>query len=306
MRCAIALILWISLGPMAFSASFDCNGPLNQIGRTICGNSALSKADEDLQASYRRALEVSLLREELETEQVDWRSSLLPDAADPRRLLDVYRKRISELQTEERASEPVSEAQAARACVTVPGMPKRTTCRVETFGGVKGDTSGTLRFQHLTFWDSDDAQQFPEEDIVVFRKVIGDPELVEPIAAAAGEAVIFDTVEFIESPIGNWILMTGHSGEHGYSEILYRDERAGRPALIDTGSWQEDLRRRVPDGFALAAYIKPDYRTMSAKAVFTIGGEPCCAANYITSIIQLGISVDRLVLETVRFERNTK
>ena len=116
-RYALVLIASISLAPAALAESFDCRGPLNQIQATICENPALSRADDDLAEVYRRALAADLMPQQLQAEQLYWLSTREAYSNDPVRLLQAYKKRISELRNEadswRRAGRPLTEVQAA-------------------------------------------------------------------------------------------------------------------------------------------------------------------------------------------------
>ncbi len=316
MRYAVVLITWISLAPAAFAASFDCSKSLSEVEAIICGNPTLSQADDDLAAAYRQAHALSLVPQELQAGQRGWLSarelSTLTYGNKSVALLEAYKKRISELQDQANAWRPanraLTEEQARQKCVTLPDIPSSLECRVEAFGDVKGNKDGMLRYQHLTYWGLDDGEQYPQEDIVVFQRSTAETATLKPVAAASQEAGIFDEVEIIKSSAARWLLITGHSGEHGYRSLLYKYE-AGRITGIDIDRWEHKLRlRQELRGFDLATWIRPDYAKMTADAVFTKDGRPpCCSTStqYVTAYARLGLSGDRLVLKDVRFERSS-
>ena len=305
MKYMASLVVWVCLVPMASAASYDCKRSLSQIEAAICGNSSLSRADDDLAAAYKSALSVNLLPQELQTQQHIWLSTRDRFSNDPTALLQVYRKRISELQRDADSWRPanakLTEEQARQTCVALPTNVDE--CRVEAFGNVNGSKAGELKYQQQSYWYK--GERGVEGSLVVFRSIAGKSPSLQPIAAASNEAYNFRSAELIESPVAQWLLITGNSGEHGYMEFLfaYRD---GAIAGIDTKSWQSELLRRKPEELDLADYILPDYRAMTATAVFTKNGDPfCCTNSYVAALIHLGLSGNRLTLKDVRFSRRT-
>jgi hypothetical protein len=89
---------------------------------------------------------------------------------------------------------------------------------------------------------------------------------------------------------------TGNSNESEY--YLWR---LGAWARIDSESWQQDFRRRIPGGLDLWKGIWVDVKALSADAdMFRPDDHNCCPTGG-TAHIQLGLRDLRLVLEAVRF-----
>ena len=63
-------MLLVSIG--AGAASFDCKKAKTEIEKTVCGDAALSKLDEELGRAYKRALAGASSPEPLRREQANW------------------------------------------------------------------------------------------------------------------------------------------------------------------------------------------------------------------------------------------
>lgn len=61
-RIPWVILGWIVLVTAVHAASFDCGKAASQMERLICSDSQLSKSDEDLAASYSRALKEVLIK----------------------------------------------------------------------------------------------------------------------------------------------------------------------------------------------------------------------------------------------------
>lgn len=74
-RCFIAILIFIFLSPAAFPASFNCTKAQSVTEKLICSDIGLSKLDEDLNASYKSAIEGSSDKSLVKQSQRDWLKS---------------------------------------------------------------------------------------------------------------------------------------------------------------------------------------------------------------------------------------
>jgi uncharacterized protein len=72
--CVMTYIMFLfgSLVPPAQAASFDCEKAVTKVEKLICGNSELSKLDEELSASYKTALQDEKQADSIKQAQKQW------------------------------------------------------------------------------------------------------------------------------------------------------------------------------------------------------------------------------------------
>lgn len=288
----------------ASAASFNCLGPLSQIEALICGDAALSRADEKLATVYDAALLLSPDPDLLRMEERFWLKTRSNNGdGKPETLLRAYSRRISTLEAQVAAwrstMHPLTEADAASVCAQIPDSPVND-CHVVEFTDVEGSQDGSLRYQRQAYGDTD------ERGIVVFQKIMGQKPSFLPIAIGYHEFAHFDKVALIKFGPTQLIEISGGSGMHERFSRLFA-YKSGQATEINTEAWHQDLERFIPKGFFLAADITPDYSTMTATAVFTKGGDPyCCASGYAIASVHLRIANDKVVLVSDRIRVSNK
>lgn len=138
MNCVLALFVLLVIALPAQAASFDCAKAGNEIEKVICGNNEISKLDERLSASYKKALAGAPDPAQFKMEQQAWlkirndacyilmgMSRLLSTYADEDCLIDLYKDRTQTLEYE--ASRSISErkkmwaSEAPLSMVALPG-----------------------------------------------------------------------------------------------------------------------------------------------------------------------------------------
>lgn len=109
-------ILWIALSCLfllttAHAASFDCAKSTSNTELLICGNTELSKLDDDLDKSYQQALASSKVKPSLTNAQRKWLRDVRNACLNVACLKSVYKLRISELLTRS----PTQESELPRS-----------------------------------------------------------------------------------------------------------------------------------------------------------------------------------------------
>lgn len=109
-------ISWIALSCLflftaAHAASFDCAKSASNTELLICGNTELSKLDDDLDKSYQQALASSKDKPSLTNEQRKWLRDVRNACLNVACLKSVYKLRISELRT----GSPAQESELSRS-----------------------------------------------------------------------------------------------------------------------------------------------------------------------------------------------
>jgi len=70
----ISAALLVLLPAVCYSASFDCNKAKSKVEKAICGDSELSKLDEDMATAYKFALKTHPVSGYVKARQKDWLS----------------------------------------------------------------------------------------------------------------------------------------------------------------------------------------------------------------------------------------
>jgi uncharacterized protein len=96
---SIAALATLLLPLPAFAASFDCAKAATAVERLICRTPALSQADEQLAAAYKRAFEQSRDTTPLAQDQSRWLRAVRNPCADTRCLGAAYAARLQVLAT---------------------------------------------------------------------------------------------------------------------------------------------------------------------------------------------------------------
>jgi uncharacterized protein YecT (DUF1311 family) len=81
-----------------FAPSFDCSKASNAQEKMICADRELSSLDVSLSQAYKRARDKSTDKDLIKKQQLNWIKSSVRTCADKSCLVDVYKKRITELQ----------------------------------------------------------------------------------------------------------------------------------------------------------------------------------------------------------------
>jgi len=114
-RTTWIVIGWLVLGFSAQAASFDCTKAGSKVEKLICGDAEISKLDEELNASYKAALQDAKQADSIKQEQKEWMKGR-NGCADAGCVQSAYRKRIEQLQLSQHA---VVQTQAATSPQTV-------------------------------------------------------------------------------------------------------------------------------------------------------------------------------------------
>jgi len=94
------------------------------------------------------------------------------------------------------------------------------------------------------------------------------------------------------------------TGSGNASEYYARKNRAWQ--RIESESWVEDVRKKIPAGLEIRKGIWPDMQTMTAKAgLYRTGDANCCPTGGAAKIA-LAIENDRFVVRSVAVERGSK
>jgi uncharacterized protein YecT (DUF1311 family) len=295
-------VLWPA-APAA-AASFNCAKASTPVETMICGDPALSAADEALAAIFAEALAATLDPQPLRTEQREWmrQRNKLAKTTD---LAAAYRDRTDALKAEigSRQAMPrdIAEAEAGTACFVLPEAAADLTCEVAETGAVEDDKGGSLRYQ---------LQGYKQDDLriaggaILFEPVAGKPGRLAPIAAAYGESAHYGRPKVVTAAVATFLLIPGSidgTGNFSAESLFLIDD--GKLRDVDVRSWQRDLERRLPKDMAPWKGIYPDYAKLTAgTALWQDGDANCCpTAGYAT--IRLGLKGQRLTLEQVAVKR---
>ena len=90
------LLLFVLFPPLSLAASFDCARAVTQMEKTICSDPELSKSDEDLAASYSRALKEASDPTAVKEQQREWLAAV-QHCTDVSCFRDAYSARIARL-----------------------------------------------------------------------------------------------------------------------------------------------------------------------------------------------------------------
>jgi uncharacterized protein YecT (DUF1311 family) len=96
-RKILSLIFFTIIAFECYAASFDCNKAASPAEKMICGDSALSALDDELNTAYKSALNAASNKQALKDAQRKWIKDDRNRCKDVQCLADVYTKRISEL-----------------------------------------------------------------------------------------------------------------------------------------------------------------------------------------------------------------
>ena len=299
MRRYLLLLAWLCLsaaGP-AGAASFDCAKTTTAVEETICEDPALSKADERLAEAYVSAMSVTLAPGALETEQSQWlsqRNKLI--GADPLRL--AYKSRIEEL-TEtadkwRKVPREISAERAEKTCVLPPDPPDGS-CRVESFGSIDAASDEALRYQIQAYRDGD---LWSAGGVAIFRATSGH---LTPLVLAAVDSAHFSAPRFAQS--GRVLVIPGHlEGTGNFNAGLVYLLEGGQLHAVDTESWLEELRHRLPKGMGAWKGIYPDYNAFTAETPLWKDGDGNCCPTAGRAFIRLELKNRRLATVDVQIK----
>lgn len=275
----------------AHAASFDCAKAAQPIEKLICGDPALSKADETMAAAYQSALTATLDPPALRDDQRDWQRNRPTTASD---LQATYAKRIASLNETADKWHAMPRTFAATklpgTCFITPEVETGQTCRVEESGKVDGDN--TLSYQLQAFFDGDLRMNGAAN---VFAAANG---ALTPLITAYVGTAHFERPVILKATAGTLLFIPGHiegTGNFNAEQLyLWRD---GSWRDVDTVSWQSDLARRLKNGLYAAKGIYSDYSTMtSATSLWRKEDGNCCPTGG-RAAIKLGLKDRRLTIE---------
>jgi uncharacterized protein len=302
MRLIVGVLLCLAaLTETSRAASFDCAKAATPVEKMVCGDSALSKADEALAQAYAAALAATLDTHTLRTDQVEWigRRNKLTTVV---RLLESYQHRIEDLTTQAGAWRQVPRevvtTSAKTSCLELPhALVGDLTCKVDAFDAVDRAIDATLFYQIQTYHDAD---MWSGSGVVVFKAIGGKPGSLTPLT------VVFDDTSHYEAPYLNgaatphWLLIPGHVDGTGNfnAEAMYLYDN-DRLEDVDTLSWQTDLGHRLPKGMAVWKGVYPNYDTMTAETPIWKDGDGNCCPTGGRAFVTLSLIGHRLKLTHV-------
>lgn len=94
---------------------------------------------------------------------------------------------------------------------------------------------------------------------------------------------------------------TGNGNE---SEYYIRNENKREWRVLDSNSWIEDLRRRLPSGLSIHTGIWPDVQTMTAEARLYREGDANFCPSGGTAIVKLTLTHGRFSIKFVEFRKD--
>jgi uncharacterized protein len=286
----------------AHAASFDCRKASTRIEKTICGDKALSQADERLATAFANVLAVSLSPSTARAEQTEWLRARDAET-DPGKLRDLYKRRIDALAALadkwRAARQDVDPATMGTTCVLSPESEPDTRCTVTAFGPLPGDAD--LRYQLQSYKDG---ELVMATGVVVLRPT---GEHLTPVIAIGGTDQHFEAPDAFNSPFGRLLWVAGYMGGTGNfnAEHLYRYEK-GEPVEVDVTSWLSDLSKRLPRGLGAWKGIYPNYRKFTATTALWQAGDGNCCPTGGRAALRFALDHDRLVLRDVTVVRGPK
>jgi uncharacterized protein len=87
----------VILHAVTHAASFDCQKATSDVEKLICGNSELSRLDDDLSKAYRKTLEQTLFKKYIIGTQKKWLKNVRNACQNTQSLRNAYKARIREL-----------------------------------------------------------------------------------------------------------------------------------------------------------------------------------------------------------------
>jgi len=309
MRVLLSLALCVLCAAPAAAASFDCAKAGSAIEKAICGDPALSKADERLAETFAAALKESLNPQALRAEQRQWLSAR-DKVKDPSTLPSAYDDRIAALAATidhwRALAKEIDAAALGKGCLAVPDAPDDAACAVDDSGTIESHEDNFL-FQIQSYTDG--GLRVGGSAIVLER--ITDPKTgreagrLKLVVAAYDESAHYGRPQLIGSRVASWLVIPGHLEGTGdfNAGLLFSFDPDGKLHDVDTDAWQRDLARRLPKGLAVWKGIYPDYGKMTAETPLWQKGDANCCPTGGRATISLGLKGQRLVLEEVKVER---
>jgi uncharacterized protein len=253
--CVLAATALATAAPtIVRAASFDCAKAKSRSEVLICGDAELSTLDSQMMADYRATLAVTprpvaerlaqraWVADRDKGEPTNQVGQFRPLTADE--MKNDYRNRLKEM-GEERALIAKARAMIVRlpdlgvACVP---LSDAKTCKVESFGQIKGPASlGPLFFQVQGPASDDDFMR----GVVVFEAV--GPDQLRPLIWEFEEGTHYGDPELVKSKDG-WLLhlQATEDGTGVFNADMLFHKVDGRWRDIDITTWSADLAKRLP------------------------------------------------------------
>ena len=299
MRLVAALAFLLLTIAAARAASFDCAKAASPREKTVCADSALSKADEQMAAAYRDALAATLDPFALRRDQRAW-LTLLDSPNDPTHdYAAAYTNRI-ELLTKMAAgwkalTRSFAADKLASACFTTPEIDSDQTCKVEETGKVAGDPKLVYQLQGIY----DDTLRM-DGGTVIFAP--GADGMLIPVVTAVSDTTHFYRPSVVTSGAGTLLWLPGYmegTGNFNGEQLYLRVGTGWRD--VDQVSWEDALARRLPKDLYVAKGVYPNYKTMTAiTPLWSRSRDGNCCPTGGRADIKLSLKGTTIVLEGVR------
>jgi hypothetical protein len=93
------------------------------------------------------------------------------------------------------------------------------------------------------------------------------------------------------------------TGNYNESEYYIWKKQSKAWKLLDSEKWLDELLKRLPPGLAIWKGIWPDLETMTAEAGLYRKDDGNCCPTGGTAFIKLAVKEDRIILQSVKFEK---
>ncbi len=314
---ALLLLLTVSAFP-AWSASFDCARAQRTVEKMICADVQLSRQDETLAAAYRAVLAASADAPGERDEQRRWlkRRDACADAAC---LSEAYAIRVDVLERQQRYGRTYTQGALSKGCPPAFGEPvggKGTykECRlrgVRPAGKVAGQSWVAAEYC-LARNDNEDSgcragrgdEGRNEIAVLVFTRAQAGGPFVLRLDYRDGEGNPFDGVRAYDTPAGALLEIAFRaSGTGNLNAGAYFLWRNGGWRPLDAQAWITDLQRRLPRGLSVRKGPWPDLDAMTFDSPLWKEGDANCCPSGGVVYVELGIEGDRLVIRSLKVER---
>lgn len=115
---------------------------------------------------------------------------------------------------------------------------------------------------------------------------------------------VYDKPEFVQNAAGTILVLKiriDGTGAGNASEYYIR--KKGTWQRIESESWFEDVKKKIPAGLEIWKGGWPDMETMTARAGLYRKGDANCCPTGGTAYVQLAIEDDRFVVKSIKIER---
>jgi uncharacterized protein len=247
LRIAAPLLAVGAMTHASRAAGFACAKASTPVERTICGDPALSEADETLSALYRHLLTLAPAPEDVKNEQRRWLSAERNATADAMALRALYDARIGTLRNKIDQVQGGTHAlpAAGGSCAglgTPPNWNADKKCQVIESGAIPNAPGPALAFQTQSL-DGEDSGGVKRH--VVYIAGTGS------ILATLDSGVSYEPPRVIVTAAGTLLYLLGNTGGSGnFPDDALFVWRGTAWSRVDITAWIKDLSRRLPKGLA--------------------------------------------------------